>query len=470
MDLNNSPHTCPGGPVPGENAEDAEFTKVYAYGEILTTEVLRFFEFLWTSVFFLNPVISASSAVNFRLKLVKSDMQMIKHTIVIIACLVVLAACAPAGGNPALTLPPPATSSPGGPAEGMLTALPPNSPGLPVVAPGYVPAEIHMNDLSNGWGLRGSRVLRTRDGGKHWRDISPQAANPEQELIPAYFLNVLTAWVIYPSADASQGTLYHTTDAGLNWRSAPVPFGSAVLQALDAQTLFAMADRGAAAGSQAVDVYRSTDAGVTWEEIYHVDPQGSAVNSLPFGGDKTGMAFSGLKDGWITGVEPVDGLVYLYHSQDGGGTWQLQPVDPLAQLSQAQIFPVQVQFFSPDQGVIPFQATLVQNNNPQSNLGVMVTTDGGRNWKFSTLLPSTGVFYATNFAEFFVWDGTSLYLSRDSGKTWNQTVSSQPGGASPYMIQFLDPSHGWLVDNNGAQVQLFQTRDGGKTWIMIASD
>ncbi len=397
-------------------------------------------------------------------------MQMIKRFVLVVLSLVLVAGCALAGGTPALNTLPAGTASPGGTPAVTQATLPPNTPGLPVAVPGYVPAEIRMKDLSNGWGLRGSRVLRTKDGGKNWRDISPQAANPDQELIPAYFLNVLTAWVVYPSADFNQGTLYHTTDAGLNWESAPVPFGSAILQALDAQTLFAMADRGAAAGSQAVDVYRSTDAGASWEMIYHVDPQDSAVNSLPFGGDKTGIAFSNLDVGWITGVEPVDGLVYLYHSLDGGSSWQLQPVDLPAQLGQAQIFPEQVLFFSPAQGVIPFQVTAVQNNTPQSNLGVMVTTDGGRNWKFSTLLPSTGVFYATNVADFFVWDGSSLYLSRDSGKTWAQTVPSQPVGPSPYMIQFLDPAHGWLVNYDGAQVQLYHTRDGGKTWILIASD
>ncbi len=375
-------------------------------------------------------------------------------------CLAVLAACAPAGGTPFSGVTPATTQ----------TALPPNPPGLPIEAPGYVPAQIRMIDLSNGWGLRGSRVLRTRDGGKHWKDISPQAADPEQELIPAFFLNVLTAWVIYPTTDYNQGTLYRTTDAGLNWQSAPIPFGSAVLQALDDQTLYAMADRGAAAGSQAVDVYRSTDAGATWEQVYHVDPQNSAVNSLPFGGDKTGMAFRDLNDGWITGVEPVDGFVYLYSTDDGGVNWQLQPVDVPPVLDQAQIFLEQVQFFTAALGAIPMQVTVVQNNNPQNHLGVMVTNDGGKTWKFGTLLPTTGIFYATNMADFFVWDGASLYSSRDSGKTWNQVAPSLPPGSSPYMIEFLDPTHGWLVDNNGALVQLFQTRDGGKTWTLIASD
>ncbi len=396
-------------------------------------------------------------------------MQMIKHSFIAFVCLAALAACAPAGGNPALILPT-ETLAPDGSAATTLTALPPNSPGLPVAAPGYVPALIHMNDLSNGWGLRGSRVLRTRDGGKHWRDISPQAADPEQSVIPACFLNVLTGWVVYPSADYSRGTLYHTTDAGLNWRSTPVPFGSVTLQALDAETLFAMADRGAAAGSQAVDIYRSTDGGATWDEIYHINPQDSAGSSLPFGGDKTGMAFSSREDGWITGVEPVAGSVYLYASHDQGASWQLKPVELPAALGQAQIFLQGVQFFSAAEGVIPMQVTVTQNNNPQTYLGAITTTDGGRNWNSGNLLPATGVFYAANAADFYVWDGTNLYTSRDRGQTWKKVTSSQQPGSSPYMIQFLDPSHGWLVNNDGAQVELFQTKDGAKTWILIASD
>lgn len=382
------------------------------------------------------------------------------HLLVSLACLLVIAACSPSSTNPVLVSPSAGTQPP----EVTL------APGSPVPAPGFVPASIRMFDLVNGWGQRGSRVMHTRDGGRNWKDVSPQAGDPDQELIPAYFLNAQAAWVNYPSPDYKQGTLYRTVDSGAHWLPSSVPFGPAVLQALDSQTLFAMADRGAAAGSQAVDIYRSTDRGATWEQLYHINPQDSSGSSLPFGGDKTGMAFRDLNNGWITGVEPLDGFVYLYATQDGGATWQEQAVDLPPALSASQIFLQQIQFFSDDQGVIPTQAVIVQNNNPQNYLGAMVSPDGGQSWKINTLLASTGVFDAASASDFYVWNGASLSTSHDGGKTWKQTIPSEVPGPSPYMVQFLDPTHGWLVDDNGAEVQLYQTKDGGKTWTLIASD
>ena len=68
---------------------------------------------------------------------------------------------------------------------------------------------ITMLNNANGWalgGLRdpGDRVLRTRDGGQTWSEVTPpEPAPPQDEAIAAsgFFLDIDTAWIVYHPVD-----------------------------------------------------------------------------------------------------------------------------------------------------------------------------------------------------------------------------------------------------------------------------
>lgn len=361
------------------------------------------------------------------------------------------------------TLPPPDTPLP--PTQSAPTSTPsPAQVGAPASA-AIIPAKVYMIDPANGWGLRENRVGHTVNGGKTWQNVTPAEAAASQDSLSGYFLDANTAWVILPGAqDSGSGQVFHTVNGGAAWTPVSAPFGYAVLQALDPKTLFAMADRGAAAGSQAVDIYRSDDAGATWTQVTHVDPQGDNPNSLPFGGDKSGMVFRDIQHGWVTGFEPVDGFSYLFATQDGGKTWAQQPL-ALGDFSKAQVELEQPRFFSPKEGLILAWLLTAEGRY----LDVVTTQDGGATWNMTTPVKATGPFAAGGPADFYAWNEAMLLTSHDGGKTWNPVPGAAPGEQPSYM-QFVDAGHGWLTLDDNGLVRLYGSTDQGSLWDLLVED
>ena len=117
-------------------------------------------------------------------------------------------------------------------------------------------------DEENGFALgRDDFVLRTTDGGVTWKP-----AGGPQRLQSICFSDARTGWV------ARNGTVWTTRDSGSHWKAKvliptrqgyPIPVlgcrGSDVWVELHG---------GAAAGSEGYAVYRSVDAGATWQAKY----------------------------------------------------------------------------------------------------------------------------------------------------------------------------------------------------------
>ena len=129
---------------------------------------------------------------------------------------------------------------------------------------------IRMFDEENGWAVSQERILRTADGGATWHDVSPKAGASFGYAVSAYFLDTLHAWVLVPNSDDMlHGILYRSGDGGLTWSESPVPFGGGSMQFLDAKQGWMMADLGAGAGSMAVSIFQTADAGATWTRDLH---------------------------------------------------------------------------------------------------------------------------------------------------------------------------------------------------------
>ena len=116
------------------------------------------------------------------------------------------------------------------------------------------------------------------------------------------------------------GILYRSGDGGLTWNESPVPFGAGSIQFLDAKQGWAMADLGAGAGSMAVSIFQTADAGTTWTRTFTDDPsQNGAGESLPLGELKDGMWASSMQVAWVGGVTYAPGTVYLYPDEGQRG-------------------------------------------------------------------------------------------------------------------------------------------------------
>ncbi len=342
-------------------------------------------------------------------------------------------------------------------------SVPPASdaPALPLIqAPDIL--LFYMHDANTGWGLTETKVLRTFDGGLNWYDVTPPGLE-YVDFVPFYALGDQAFWILIPDpAKENASMLYRTYDGGQSWEFFDVPLGTALIQFLDNDTGFAMSDLGAAAGSQAVAILKTTDGGATWEVIF--SHQGGIEQDLPFSGQKYGMTYSDPSHVWIGGSIPMQGYIYLYASQDGGKTWAYQDIplpDTFSDFFTGVNAPI---FFSETDGILP-----VDLYGSSYSRIFYHTTDGGVTWTPGERVISLGLYSPVSFETIFLWTGSpKLYVSRDSGQTWQTIETNLDISAILVGMQFADENTGWAITSpNGAETSLYKTTDGGATWTLI---
>ncbi|MFH2038047.1 MAG: hypothetical protein ABIJ65_01295 [Chloroflexota bacterium] len=325
--------------------------------------------------------------------------------------------------------------------------------------------DLSMFDLENGWGVTETSLVRTLDGGLTWYDITPPGVSSLGYSASIFFLDPDTGWVVIAGPDFLNGTLMVTTDGGLNWSSVAVPFAGGQIDFIDHRTGFILVGRGAAAGSSAVDVYSSTDGGVSWEPVYIMQPGiGDDVNTLPFSGQKSGFSFLDSLHGWVGGSIPMDGNVYFYTSLDGGYTWVKQHINLPGGYETAMTEVETAQFFSVVDGLLPVRL-FVEN----SGYVFFVTHDSGITWISTTPLISNGQYSLASINDIFVWDGgADIYVTHDSGLTWNQITTNINVTEKLMKIEFVDSETGWMLTGDATTHHtLYKTLDGGSTWNIL---
>jgi photosystem II stability/assembly factor-like uncharacterized protein len=354
------------------------------------------------------------------------------------------------------------------------TAIPPTATAIPqtetatprtlqvVAAPVII--SLDMLDEQNGWATGATYLLRTTDGGATWLNATPPGITSVGYLT-SFIMDAATAWFVLPAPDFVTGTLYHTTDGGLNWTARQVPFSGGSLQFLNAQAGWMLAALGAGAGSEAVAVFQTNDAGVTWNRVFINDPTvtGSS-DSLPLSGQKSGMTFLDARHGWVTGSVPVDGFVYLYATQDNGVTWASQTVSLPSGFESAMTTADAPHFFSANEGI--FHVYLYAD---VSGSVFYRTTDGGATWTPTFALNSTGRYAIADLQNAWIWDGgPAMYVSHDSGVTWSQVDTNLNVTDMLATFDFVNSATGWaLTADANSHYTLYKTTDGGATWKVL---
>ncbi len=346
------------------------------------------------------------------------------------------------------------------------TSIPPTETPytLPVVASPAL-MSIDMLDEMSGWAAGEASILRTEDGGVTWLNATPADVSSFGYLGASFFADAATAWFVLPSADYTTGTLYHTTDGGLSWTSNAVPFSGGSLQFLDAQAGWMLAALGAGAGSEAVAVFQSTDAGVTWKQVYVNDPTvAGSSGSLPLSGQKSGMTFLDAAHGWVTGSVPMDSYVYLFSTQDGGYSWAHQEVSLPAGFETAMTSADVPRFFSSMDGI--FHAGLYAAN---SSTVFYLTQDGGATWTPTFPVNMWGHYTIADLQDVWVWDGgPTMQVSHDSGMTWNMINTNINVADTLMTIDFVNATTGWALTGDATpHYSLYKTTDGGATWMAL---
>jgi hypothetical protein len=359
-------------------------------------------------------------------------------------------------------------------------------------------ASLQMVSPQTGWGLRWTQTpavqdsatlapMRTTDGGREWVSVTPPAARslltPTKSGAVLFALDGERAWLAV-SRDRDGGrpltAVIATANGGATWARSAVfaALGEARwLDFTDAQHGWLMTDLGSAMGSEAIAVYRTSDAGIHWSLASRTPPLGSGTDSggLPLECDKTGITFATDTVGWVTlACNGPESQVYVSH--DGARRWAPQPL-PLAQHSLRPLCGGGCQASPPTF----FAATGFLNLSAVSGDILFVTHDDGETWTARRLPIKPGAFAQVQFVDArhgFVApirprQGISqlLYTTVDAGRTWTPVHSSLSLSRLGESLDFVSPSVGfaWTLgaDSTTGAPPVYATRDGGRGWTRI---
>lgn len=225
------------------------------------------------------------------------------------------------------------------------------------------------------------------------------------------------AWV-----SGHRATVLRTIDGGATWQRLTVAAGDTTLEfrdvhALDGKTAWVLA---AGPGSRS-RIYKTTDAGQTWNEQFVNRDSSAFYDCFDFWDGQHGLV---LSDG-------VGGRFVVRRTDDGGAQWTL--------ISDSLFPPAQ-------KGEGGFAAS-----------GTCLTALGGRL-----------AWIATGAA-----DTARVLFTGDRGATWQVVATPVRGGsfAGLATVAFRDPLHGLsaggnLGDANSRTDNVAVTADGGRTWTL----
>ncbi len=318
-------------------------------------------------------------------------------------------------------------------------------------------------------GATGGGVWKTTDYGHTWNNVSDgYFASPSIGAIRVAESNPDIVYVSTGSDGLRSNVIigkgvYKSTDAGETWEHVGLErtgnTGAVLIHPADPDLVYVAAIGNPFAPNPERGVYRSRDGGATWENVLFVSEQTGAVD-LEFAPDNPDEIYASL---WLTERRPwtiISGGDEggVYKSTDGGDTWA-----PLTQGLPAGLrgkSDLAVSPADPDRVYVLIEA-------PAPEGGVYRSDDRGATWTqvsdFERLVRRP--FYYCNLEAHptnpdILWGVVEdQWKSEDAGKTW--TEQRVPHGDNHDM--WVNPDYpNILIQSNdgGANVSL----DGGQTW------
>ena len=255
-------------------------------------------------------------------------------------------------------------------------------------------------------------------------------------------------------------------------------------------------------GSVDGGVFKTTDAGVTWQPLFQHEPVAS-IGAIGVAASNPNIIYVGTGESTIrTDASYGDGV---YRSDDAGKHWRHVGLDDSQRIGRLLVDPQ-----NPERVLV---AVLGHVWGPNSERGVFLTVDGGRHWERTLYVDDrTGAVdlardrahpesvYATTWSPvrppWFQYQtidgpGSAIYHSADGGRTWHKlAMHGLPADMGRIGIAVADTRSGprlyAVVSAGGGFVSATQRRnasnlsgkgsgiyrsdDGGATWRLVNSD
>lgn len=237
-------------------------------------------------------------------------------------------------------------------------------------------------------------------------------------------------------------------------------------------------------GATGGGVWKTTDGGRTWENISD-GYFGGSVGSISVSKSDPNVIYVGGGEKTLRGN--VSSGYGVWKSVDAGKTWTQSGLPKSRHIPRIAIHPT-----NPD---IVYAGVLGNIYKPTQNRGVYKSTDGGKTWNkvlFSnqdagavdlTLDPNNPrILYAstwnarrTPYSLSSGGDGSALWKSTDSGKTWKE-ISKNKGFAKDTLgiigvtVSPVNSERVWAIVENKEKGGVYRSDDGGKTWNLLNSD
>lgn len=286
-------------------------------------------------------------------------------------------------------------------------------------------------------GTESDGIIRTDDGGRNWGHANPG------------LLDLTVLALAFSPRFAQDGTgfaataagLYRTRNGGKAWRQVDLPVEDPAVQCLGISPQFAT-DKTVFAGTEADGLFRSDDAGTTWEEVETL--AGKSVAALAFS-----------EDGSLIAAATSDGIAV---STDGGATWQVGGADLGFALSLACV--------EHDGGEVLVAGLVGQ--------GIARSIDRGQTWTVSNeglrATPTLALVLSPAFEDdqtvFAAGLDDGVTVSRDGGHTWEAANE----GLSETTVYGVVVSPDYASDKTvfaATVTGIFRSRDGAATWESV---
>jgi photosystem II stability/assembly factor-like uncharacterized protein len=295
-------------------------------------------------------------------------------------------------------------------------------------------SQLQLKNAKTAVAIADARVMQSQGDGA-WQDINP---SPTSQISALQFLDTNRGFAMDQTAFPPQ--LWRTSDGGQQWQAEALPlageFASVKMHFIDGRNGFVIARVPTSANFSIAKLYKTNDAGATWQELARPPIMGE-------------IKFASATRGWILGG--ADGRT-LVQTVNGGKTWQRIAFTEGDVTTTSMAMPVAVG----NQFIVPALTTYLVNAEAQTQTPIQTLRQFRLDARGElTLLSSAEVMFGGQPARLLSAGSESIVLTGDVYSLQTTTASTANAFSLPV-----------IVDSTGT-LAFFAERDGAR-WAVTS--